>query len=49
MLRTLCIQVVRDTQCHLPALVQLFDDLIVVGIVLETSAGIDDTGDAEPV
>ena len=42
-------QVVSDTDGQLLIFGQLFDDLIIVGIVLETPAGINCTGEAQAV
>src|SRR5580704_12546279 len=49
MFRALRKQVVRDAQSHLTSLVQLLHDLVVVRVVLEPTASVDHTCDAEAV
>ena len=49
LLRLLREQVVGDAHGELAVAVQLLDDLIVLGVVLEATAGVDHAGHAEPV
>ena len=49
LLRLLREQVVGDADRELAVAVQLLDDLVVLGVVLETAAGVDHAGHAEPV
>ena len=42
-------QVVGDAERHLAAFVELLDDRIILRVILKSTSGVNDTGEAEPV
>ncbi len=42
-------QIIGDADGQLAFAVKIFDDLVVVGVILETAAGVDDAGHSQPV